>query len=128
VASADGVLPGEVMQRQRGITLIGFIFMAAIVAALGIVVFRAVPIYNEFFTVQKILRSINTDSNEVTPLDIRNQFSLKAAADYVYDITPRDLEITKENGRIVVSIVYTRTVPLVANVSLLFDFEASNRK
>lgn len=116
------------MQRQRGLTLIGFIFVAAMVAALGVVVFRAIPIYNEYFTVQKILRNINTESNDGTPANIRNQFDLKASADYVYDVKSRDLDITKENGRIVVSVTYSKTMPLFANVSLLFDFEATNRK
>ena len=116
------------MQRQKGLTLIGFIFIAAIVAALGIIAFRAIPIYNEYFTVKKIIKSINTEASEVTPADIRNQFVLKASADYVSDIKPRDLDITRENGRIVVSVTYSKTVPLFANVSLLFDFETSNRK
>ena len=116
------------MQRQRGVTLIGFIFLAALVASLGIIAFRAIPIYNEFFTVKKIIKSINTESSEATPADIRKQYDLKASADYVYDIKSRDLEITKENGRVVVSVTYSKTVPLFANVSLLFDFEASNRK
>jgi len=116
------------MKNQRGITLIGFIFLAAFVAVLGIVVFRAIPIYNEFFTVRKIIRSINTEANEVTPADVRKQFELKASADYVSDIKARDLDITKENGRVVISVSYSKTVPLFANVSLLFDFETSTRK
>jgi Tfp pilus assembly major pilin PilA len=116
------------MQRQRGVTLIGFIIIAALVAALGVLAFRAIPIYNEFFTVRKILRAINTESSEATPADIRKQFDLKASADYVYDIKSRDLDITKDGGRIVVSVTYSKTLPLFANVSLLFDFEASNRK
>lgn len=116
------------MERQQGLTLIGFIFLTAVIAALGIVAFRAVPIYNEYYTVSKILKAINTDAKEATPVDIRNQFALKASADYLTDIKPRDLDITKENGVVVVSITYTRSVPLFANVSLLFDFEASNRK
>ncbi len=116
------------MQKQQGVTLIGFIFMAALVGALGIVAFRAIPIYNEFFTVRKILKSINTESSEATPADIRKQFDLKASADYVYDVMSRDLEISKENGRVVVSVSYSKTVPLFANVSLLFDFETSTRK
>jgi predicted membrane protein len=122
------MLPGAFMQRQKGVTLIGFIFMAAIIAALGIVLFRAIPIYNEYFTVKKIINNINVQANEATPQDIRNQFILKASADYVSDIKAADLDITKENGRIVVSVSYSKTVPLFANVSLLFDFETSNRK
>jgi hypothetical protein len=116
------------MQKQQGVTLIGFIFMAALIAALGIIVFRTIPIYSEFFTVRKILKSINTESSEATPADIRKQFDLKASADYVYDVMSRDLEISKENGRVVVSVSYSKTVPLFANVSLLFDFETSTRK
>ena len=119
---------GGRMQRNRGVTLIGFIFMAAIVAALGIVVFRAIPIYNEFFTVKKILKAIDVGNNDTTPASIRNQFILKASADYVSDIKASDLEITKENGKILISVTYSKTVPLFYNVSLLFDFEASNRK
>jgi len=114
--------------RQSGVTLIGFIFMTALVAGAGLLAFRAIPIYNEYFTVQKILRSLDLQNNEATPGNLRSQFDLKASADYVYDIKSRDLEVTKENGRIIVSIAYQKTVPLAGNVSLLFDFEASNRK
>jgi len=115
-------------KRQQGVTLIGFIFLAAIAAGLSIVLFRAIPIYNEYFTVKKILKSINTESGDVTPVEIRKQYDLKASADYVFDIKSKDLDITKENGRIVVSATYSKTVPLFGNVSLLFDFDASNRK
>ena len=116
------------MKRQQGVTLIGFIIIAAIVAALGIVAFRVIPIYNEYLTVRKIIKAIDVKSNEATPQDIRNQFILKASADYVSDIKASDLDITKEQGRIVVAVSYSKTVPLFGNVSLLFDFETSNRK
>src|SRR5258708_8384351 len=112
---------GDNMRKQKGITLIGFIFLAALVAGAGILVFRAIPIYNEYFTLKKILRSIDVQNNEATPADIRKQFELKASADYVYEIKSRDLDITKENGKIIISIAYQRTVPLTGNVSLLFD-------
>jgi len=116
------------MRRQKGVTLIGFVFMAALVAGAGILVFRAVPIYNEYFTLKKILRSIDLQNNDATPADIRKQFELKASADYVYEVKSRDLDITKDNGRIVISYPYVRRIPLGGNVSLLFEFEASNRK
>jgi hypothetical protein len=114
-------------RRQLGITLIGFLFMAALVGGAGILAFRAIPIYNEYFTVQKMLRNLDLQNNEATPTNLRSQFDRKASADYVYDIHGRDLDISKENGKIVISITYQRTVPIAANISLLFDFTASNR-
>ena len=117
------------MRKQQGVTLIGFIFMAALVAGAGLLVFQAIPIYNEYFTLQKILKSIDTgNNNDATPNDIRNQFSRKSSADYIYDVKPQDLDITKENGRIIISVTYNRVVKVAGNVSLLFDFQATNRK
>ena len=115
-------------RRQFGITLIGFLFMAALVGGAGVLAFRSIPIYNEYFTVQKILRNIDLQNNEATPNNIRDQFDRKASADYVYDIKGRDLDVTKENGRIIISINYQRTIPIAGNVSMLFDFDANNRK
>jgi hypothetical protein len=115
-------------RRQFGITLIGFLFMAALVGGAGVLAFRSIPIYNEYFTVQKILRNIDLQNNEATPNNIRDQFDRKASADYVYDIKGRDLDVTKENGRIIISVNYQRTIPIAGNVSMLFDFDANNRK
>ena len=115
-------------QQQRGLTLIGFILLITLIGAAGIVAFRTIPIYSEFFTIKRILKEINVENPETTPLQIRNQFDLKSSADYVYGIKSRDLDIGKENGRIIVSVRYQKTVPLVYNVSLLFDFETDNRK
>lgn len=116
------------MKSNQGITLIGFIVLLVIVGGLAVVAFRAIPIYSEYFTVKRILKQINVDSPDTTPAEIRKQFDLKASADYVFEVKSRDLDIGKENGRIVIAVSYQKTVPLVANVSLLFDFEASNRK
>ena len=116
------------MRKQHGVTLIGFIVMAALVGGAGILIFRAIPIYNEYFTLQKILKSIDLGNQDATPADIRKQFELKSSADYVYDVKARDLSITKESGRILISYPYTRTIPVGGNVSILFEFEASNRK
>ena len=114
--------------QQRGVTLIGFVLLIVLIGAAGIVAFRTIPIYSEFFTIKRILKEINVDNPETTPLQIRSQFDLKSSADYVYDIKSRDLDIGKENGRIIVSVRYQKTVPLIHNVSLLFDFETDNRK
>ena len=117
------------MRKQQGVTLVGFIFMAALVAGAGLLIFQAIPIYNEYFTLQKILKSIDVGANhDATPADIRNQFGRKSSADYIYDVKPQDLDITKENGRIIISVTYTRIVRIAGNVSLMFDFQANNRK
>jgi hypothetical protein len=102
--------------------------VVALAGAAALVAFRTIPIYSEFFTIKRIIKQINVDNPDTTPQQIRSQFDLKSSADYVYDIKSRDLDIAKENGRIVISVKYQKTVPLVHNISLLFDFETDNRK
>ena len=133
------------MKRNKGLTLIVFIVVIALIGFVGIVAFRSIPIYSEFFTIKRILKQINVDSADTTPQQIRNQFEdlrlgryvqggggfvgdQHASADYVYEVKSRDLDISKENGRILISVSYQKTVPLFYNVSLMFDFEATNRK
>ena len=77
-------------KRQYGVTLIGFLFMAALVGAVGIVAFRAIPIYNEYFTVQKMLRNLDLQNNEATPTNLRDQFDRRASADTPLRLPPPD--------------------------------------
>jgi len=50
IVQGDGMR--STAKRQYGVTLIGFLFMAALVGGVGIVAFRAIPIYNEYFTLE----------------------------------------------------------------------------
>ena len=43
-------------ERQRGLSMLGFLFVAAVVIVVALVGFRMVPAYIEFYSVQKALR------------------------------------------------------------------------
>lgn len=45
--------------------------------------------------------------------------------EHVKTIGPADLDIFKEDNQVVVAFAYEKRVPLVANVSLLIDFNGS---
>lgn len=113
---------------QRGLTLSGFIAMTAVVMVVGLVGFRMVPAYIEYYSVKKAVEGALADSASLTPTDIRRWFDRRIAADYIDSIRATDLEITKDGNQIVATVVWQRKLPLVANVSLLLDFEASARR
>ncbi len=116
------------MQRQRGLSFLGFIAVAALLAAAALIGFKVTPVYIEYFTVKKVLASTAMEGKDAQPAEIRRLLERKLAADYVEAITSGDLEIEKDAGQIVLSVEYTRKVPLVANVSLFFDFAVSTRR
>jgi hypothetical protein len=113
------------LNQQRGLSLIGFIFLAAIVAFVMFTAFRCVPAWTEFFSLKKVLQqTANEFSVDAQATTIRNSFDRRAQIDDL-PVKGSELEIRKDNGRIGLAITYQRRVPVAGNMSLLFDFEAS---
>jgi len=115
--------------RQTGITIIGFIFVAAVILAIAMIGFRVVPSYIEYFTVEKILRQALNDSRDgVTLAEFRRDFDRRAGADYVESVRASDVDLARQGTEMVASVSWNNTLHLVGNVSLLLEFEASARK
>ncbi|TAG46373.1 MAG: DUF4845 domain-containing protein [Betaproteobacteria bacterium] len=111
--------------KQRGLSLFGFIILAAVVGFVMFTSFRCVPAWTEFFSLKKVLlATANEFSIEASSPVIRNAFDRRAQIDDL-PVKGSELDIRKENGKIVLAVSYARRVPVAGNMSLLFDFEAS---
>jgi hypothetical protein len=115
--------------RQSGVSLLGFIFVAAVVLSLAMIGFRVLPAYIEYFSVEKVLRQVLDTSREgVTIAEFRRDFDLKASVGYIDSVRGTDVDLSKQDNKLVASANWTRTLPLVGNVSLLLDFNATVSK
>ena len=116
-------------QRESGLSIIGFMFVAAVVVIAVMIGFRMVPAYIEWMTVQKILAKTLEDSKQgFTLYQFRRDFDLKASADYIDSVRGSDVEVAKEGNELVATASWTRTLHLIGNVSLLLEFEATAKK
>ena len=107
---------------QRGVTLFGLLFWAVIVGFLALIGMRVLPALNEYFTIKRTVNKIATD-NKTVP-EIRSDFEKQKDIEYsIVSITAKDLVITKENEKVVVSFAYDKEVELVKPVFLLIKFE-----
>ena len=115
--------------KQQGISLKGAIFWMAILGFLGVMGAKLMPAYIEYFTVKKMLKSMEEQGDlKGTVRDIRNAFDKRNAIEDVKNVRPDDLEITKEGGEAVVSVNWSVRVPLVSNISACLDFTATTAK
>ena len=113
------------LHKQHGLSLIGFIFVAAVVAFVMFTSFRCVPAWTEYFALKKVLQATaNEYGVEGQAAAIRASFSRRAQIDDL-PVKGTDIDIRKDNGRIALAVEYQRKVPVAGNMSLLFDFEAS---
>ena len=112
---------------QRGVSLIGLLFWAIIIGFLGYVLVRALPTLNEYFTIQSAVNKIAA-TNPTTVGEIRQQFDKQKDIEYsIASISGKDLDITKENDRIVIRFAYSKELELIAPVYLLIKYEGRSR-
>ena len=115
----NGVRSGR---SQRGVTLFGLLFWAIVVGFLALVGMRVLPTLNEYFTIKRTINKITTEGSTVP--EIRAAFERQKDIEYsITSITSKDLSITKENDKVVVSFAYDKEVELMKPVYLLIKFE-----
>jgi hypothetical protein len=112
---------------QRGVSLIGLLFWAIIIGFIGYVVVRVLPTINEYLTIQSAINKIAA-ANPSTVAEIRTQFDKQKDIEYsIGSISGKDLDITKENDRIVIRFAYNKEIELIAPVYLLIKYEGRSR-
>jgi len=111
--------------RQRGLSMMGFLFVAAVVLVSALIAFRVVPAYIEYFSVQKALQGALNDSPDLSKSDIRRRVERRIGAEYIDSVSASEIEVTKSNNVTTASVSWQNKLHLVGNVSLLLDFDAS---
>lgn len=110
--------------KQRGMGMMGFIMIAAGIIFVAVLGMKIVPPYVHSVQIAQILRTIASDPamQGASIKEIRDSYDKRANLNYITDVTAEDIEIEMEDGRIRLSASYTVKVPLVANVTLLLEF------
>ena len=112
-------------RNQVGISMIGFLFVVAVILVVALLAFRMIPAYIEYYTVQKALESAISETNEPNLTNIRRGVDRKLGADYVDSVSAKDVEVSRVGNTITAYVNWEKKLPLVHNVSLLMEFNAS---
>ena len=114
--------------RQRGISLVGMIFVGLLLSGALLVGFKMIGPYKEYFAIQRIVGLVADEGNKgASESEMRKSYDRRAVVDSIGAVKSSDLVFSKPGGQVVVEVEYSRKVPLVRNISLFFDFKASSR-
>lgn len=116
------------MQHQRGLTLVGLIFMLSLAGFAALLAAKLLPAYLEFFAIKRIVSEIGAsgEGQNGTAKTIQASFDRRATIESVTSVRGRDLEIVKEGNGFVISATWERRVPLVYNISALMEFQVES--
>jgi len=113
--------------RQRGLTLLGLLFWATIMGLSVLLAMRVIPTLNEFFNVQRAVDGAAAEGG-ATVGDVRAAFDRRKASEpSIKSISGKDLEVTKENDKIVINFSYDREIEIVKPVYLLIRYEGHSK-
>ncbi len=114
-------------RRQRGITLIGLVFWAIVIAFAALLVMKVFPTLNEYWTIQRAVEKIAAD-NPATVLEARKAFERQQNVEYsISSIGPKDLDVTKENDKLVIRFAYNKEIELMGPVFLVIKYQGEGR-
>jgi hypothetical protein len=113
--------------RQRGVTLIGLVSWAVVVAFTALIVMKVLPTVNEFYTIQRAVSKVAKEGGSTVP-EIRNAFERQKQIEYsITSISGSDLEITKVNDKIVLRFSYNKEIELFDPVFLLIKYQGESK-
>ncbi len=111
-------------QQQRGAGLVGLILVAGLVVALAVVGVQVAPTLIEY---QAVTQAAKRAAEGNTVAEVRSRFDKAAAIDDIHSLQSKDLEISKENDRIVVEFAYQREIHLAGPAWLVMRYSGSSR-
>ncbi|MDO8449803.1 DUF4845 domain-containing protein [Rhodoferax sp.] len=95
--------------RQRGVSFLGILVVGGLLAVTGVITAQVVPTAIEY---QSVLKAVNKAREGNSVVEVRTIFDKAAAIDNINAISGKDLEVTKEGDKIVVSFAYQREIHL----------------
>lgn len=113
--------------KQQGLTLISVVLVAALLGAALLVAFKCVPVVTEYLAIKRVIKAVAEEGDAGETMgNLKHSFDRRSNIDDISSIRGSDLIIYKQAGKVIVQAQYERRVPLVANVSLVFEFNTSS--
>lgn len=111
-------------KQQAGMGFLGWLFVLALLALLGLGVLRLFPIYLEYFNVKASLESLanQSDLQKMGNNEIRNALLKRLDINEVDHVTKDNIEITNTRNTLTVAVDYEVRTPFLANIDLVAHF------
>lgn len=112
---------------QRGITMFGLLLWAIVLGFGALILMRVFPTVNEYSTILHVVQKIAKE-NPATVAEVRKSFDTRKQVEYsISSIDGKDLQVTKENDKLVISFAYDKEIELFEPVFLLIKYRGESR-
>jgi hypothetical protein len=110
--------------RQAGISFITLLIVIAFLAGLGLLGAQAFPTFLEY---QAVLKAVNKASAGNTVPEVKAIFERAAQIDNITSIAGKDLVVTKNNDKVIVSFAYDKEIHIFGPAYLLLKYAGQSK-
>ena len=114
---------------QRGMTLVGFIIVLAVVGVFAYIAMKLVPMYSEYYAVKQALKGLQQEPGIANrdPAKIQDLFFRRLYISYAENVKPEHVKIERVDGGWTMSVDYEVRKPLMANLDVVGKFSADEK-
>ncbi|MCB2426157.1 DUF4845 domain-containing protein [Methylophaga pinxianii] len=115
------------MKKQQGMTLISWVIVLAIIAFFATITMRLVPMYQEYYGVLQIMKSMETElkNNKLTNEQVMLLLSKRFNTGYISSVKKENIELSRGRSNAYVTkivIDYEVRKPFIAHIDLVGHF------
>jgi len=115
------------MNKQRGMTLIGWVIVLGVIAFFATVVMRILPMYQEYYSVVQIMEGMEKEleDNKLTKQQVWVLFAKRFNTGYIKSVKKENVEILRgKNSPHITKVVidYEVREPFIAQIDLIGHF------
>ena len=110
--------------KQRGISFIGILFVGAVLAFSGVIAAQVFPTLLEF---QAITKAASKAKEGNTVPEVRAIFDKAGQIDDIKSISGKDLDVSKEGDKTVVSFAYNKEIHIGGPAYLLLKYAGKSK-
>ena len=126
----QGMIKKQAMkiQKQRGMSLIGFVIVLSVVIFLSFLGMKIGPLYMEYYSVVSALNGVASErgSANLSPYDLRVKVLNRLYVSYSENVKEKDIRVTRGNG-VHLRVTYSVQEPLMGNLDVIAKFDKSVR-
>lgn len=115
------------IQKQKGMTAIGWILIFLLIAMTALFILKLVPIYIDGYSVKQTVEALKNEHNigSKTPLEIKRMIMKRLDINMVTAVTSDDIYIDRGKGNMTIEVEYEVREKLVGNLDIVVVFNPS---
>lgn len=112
---------------QRGMTLIGFVLVLAVVGVFIFMGMKLIPMYSEYYSLKQALAGLAKEPGITgsDPAKIKDLLFRRLDISYVESIKPADVKIIRKDAGYLMTVDYEVRKQLISNIDVVGRFNAT---